>query len=485
MEPALISAEGITIRQYDRFILHNTDWKIRKGEQWGVVGPNGSGKSSLIHALAGEIPVVRGRIVRHAQIGYVSDELQRQVLAKERRADVARYYSREVAGTRLRDFLLHAVSSDDRTLLADLRCHFENLVRVFYLESLLERGIRDLSTGELRRALLARALLRKPQVLMLDETYDGLDPQSRSQVARMIENLIDSGTTIVLATHHLEELDERFTHILRLEECAVVGCGTRHEILDNQPQDDQRHDGAHERPVLGRKTGTTGPETVVEMRNVTVGYGDVLVFERLTWRMNRGENWLICGPNGCGKTTFLKLIAGDHTQAYANDILLFGRRRGSGETVWQIKKQIGLVSTELQFSYHREVTAFEVVMSGFFDSVGLYRNPTTQQRMIATEWIEKLEIKERARCTFTRLSFGEQRLLLIARAMVKSPSLLILDEPCQGLDRSNRQNILNLVDYVGLRTSADILYVTHRADEVPVCTTRTLDLGALVSNHTA
>ena len=180
---------------------------------------------------------------------------------------------------------------------------------------------------------------------------------------------------------------------------------------------------------------------LVEIKNTTVKYGKLLVIDNLNWSLEKGENWAVLGPNGSGKSTLVNLILGDNLQAYANDIYLFGKRKGSGETVWDIKKKIGFVSSGLQIHYRKQILAHDVILSGFFDSIGLYRHATPEQQLIAQGWIETLGISEKSKKRFNQLSYGEKRLILIARAMVKSPPLLIMDEPCQGLDKENRKMI--------------------------------------------
>jgi molybdate transport system ATP-binding protein len=189
-----------------------------------------------------------------------------------------------------------------------------------------------------------------------------------------------------------------------------------------------------------------------------------------------GEHWKISGPNGAGKSTLLSLVSGDNTQAYANDITLFGIKRGSGETVWDIKKRIGLVSTAFQQDYRVGVTVRIAVISGFFDSIGMYHDYSKKQLDIAMEWLRMLHMDQHAETPLRNLSYGEQRLVLLARAMVKQPNLLILDEPCQGLDDVNREMVLKLIDHLGRTGTSQILYVTHHQEDRIPCITNSLRL---------
>jgi molybdate transport system ATP-binding protein len=210
------------------------------------------------------------------------------------------------------------------------------------------------------------------------------------------------------------------------------------------------------------------------MQNVTVKYGVTTALDNVSWTMQPGENWAILGPNGSGKSTLLSLITADNPQAYANRIFLFGRRRGSGESIWEIKQRIGMVSSEFQIRYRKPIAALEVVLSGFFDSVGLYRHASAQQRQSAEKWLAVLGIANLSQKAFNQLSHGEQRMVLLARSMVKMHLILILDEPYQGLDRTNRQRILAAVDVIGSRSETHIIYVTHYPDELPACITHIL-----------
>ena len=182
------------------------------------------------------------------------------------------------------------------------------------------------------------------------------------------------------------------------------------------------------------------------------------------------------GPNGSGKTTLLQMISGDHPLAYANEIYLFGRRRGSGESIWEIKQRLGMVSSEFQLGYRKPIRAYDVVISGFFDSIGLYRCASQDQHQAAHEWIERLDLTALQDQRFDLLSYGERRLILLARAMVKAPELLVLDEPCQGLDPSNRRLIRACIDAIVAQVATQVLYVSHFSDEMPGCITHHFDL---------
>jgi molybdate transport system ATP-binding protein len=203
----------------------------------------------------------------------------------------------------------------------------------------------------------------------------------------------------------------------------------------------------------------------VNIQQGRISFGEQVVFENLDWRIEPGQHWQLAGPNGSGKTCLLNLITGDHPQCYSNDIFVFGYQRGQGESIWDIKQHIGYVSSALQWQYRVSVSIRNVVLSGFYDSIGLYQAATDSQQTITRQWLALLGMADRADAPFQALSFGDQRLLLIARAMVKHPTLLILDEPCLGLDDINRQRVLALISRVCAESQTTVIYVNHHASD--------------------
>ena len=216
-------------------------------------------------------------------------------------------------------------------------------------------------------------------------------------------------------------------------------------------------------------------EPLLELRNVSVSYGGERVLDRVSWTFRPGQHCNIAGPNGCGKTTLLSLVTGDNHKAYGQDITLFGRRRGSGESVWEIKQKFGQVNTQLHLGYSRGMKVLEVVVSGFFDSVGLYDDWGGKQVEIARHWLRALGLEDFTRQPFDTLSFGLQRMVLLARAMVKSPAILILDEPCLGLDAHHTETILAAIDHIAGGSDTQVVYVSHSAGEMPGCINQWLE----------
>jgi molybdate transport system ATP-binding protein len=460
-------------------LLPGSSWEIRTGENWAILGPNGSGKSALARAIQGDCPHVRGKLIRHdpeaegKRIGYVSFELQEEILAREELREDERFFSGRghelTAGE-----LLRGKGGDPAAL--------DRLVEILDLRPLLDHGIRTLSNGENRKLLIARALLSAPKILILDDPFAGLDAGSRPYLAAAVTKLMLQGMQIILVAQRPEEVIPGISHVLLIRNGRVAMAGAREEVLT--PARIRRFTGKRKAiPEIRLPQGETGdtgvtlqkgvPNTntdpLVEMRNIHVAYGEYVVFDGLNWTVRRGEDWAVVGPNGSGKSTLLSLITGDNLQVYANEVYLFGKKRGEGESIWEIRRRIGVVSPELQLRYRKPVRVRDVVLSGFFDSIGLYHRPDRDQEATADRWLTILGMTDLADRIFTRTSYGEKRLTLIARAMVKAPELLILDEPCQGLDGANRERVLALMEEIGERTETGLIYITHHEEEMIPC----------------
>jgi molybdate transport system ATP-binding protein len=476
-----ITLDRITVRVRDRWLLADTRWRIRKGENWVIWGPNGAGKSTLARVLTGQAAVVQGSVVYHD-----GGKETRPVTSLVSPEQFHWFYQREQL---LRDMRHFAGSSQDPATAGALmelgapardgtNPSIQRMNRLFgglNLEQLASRPWHALSSGELRKLLLVRALISDPQLLILDEPFNGLDAESRQQISRILEGWAAGGLQMVLITHRLSDIPDAFRHVLHLDRGRVVWQGDKPTFFSRMRDLSAPAEPPVAAPAAGCMTAPGGPP-LIRMLNVSVQFGDRKVLDGIDWIVQPGEHWALLGPNGAGKSTLLELINGDQLQAYANEIDLFGRARGSGESVWEIKQQIGYVDDKTQARYQRRLTGFDAVCSGFFDSVGLYRHCTDEQRSAARQIVRQLDIAELAEIPMTHLSFGQQRLILIARAVVKSPRLLILDEPCNGLDKQHRRRLLDLLDRIARNGVTQLLYVSHRTDEIPACISHRLYL---------
>ncbi|MBI9097898.1 MAG: molybdate ABC transporter ATP-binding protein ModF, partial [Spirochaetaceae bacterium] len=419
-----INLKNKTLEKRGIIFLENISLTIKENENWVFLGANGSGKTVLGRLISEET---------EKSCGYVSFEREKEILDEERENDETDILNYPDPGRSVSQFILQA--KDDRSLLKQLA---EN----FHFIELLDRGLKYLSSGEMRKVIIAESLMRHPRVLILDEPYDGLDIQSRKDLSQLIKKLIDRGIQIILLLNRFSEIPLFFSHLGYMQNKKLILKGPAGEILQSEELDrlhyfHQKLPESLPSPIEVNDKLYDG-EILVKMNKVSVSYGDKVVLNNLDWQLKRGEHWKITGPNGVGKSTMLSLICGDNPKGYANDLTLFGMKRGSGETIWDIKKHIGYVSSSFQTSYRVKTSVLLTVISGFYDSIGVYCQYSGMEEKAALDWLKLIRLDHKAKKPFQSLSFGEQRMVLIVRAMIKHPPLLILDEPCQGLDEINR-----------------------------------------------
>ena len=381
---------------------------VRKGEHVALVGLNASGKSRLASAFAGR------------------------------------------AGAKFITFRDSYGSYGDRNFFMQQRWN------LFTLEndapSVGDRPLVTLSSGELRKYQLRRALESGTKVLVIDNPYIGLDPQARKDLTRQLTEL-SATTTLVLVLSRVAEIPPFITHVV--------------PVADGQ---------MGEKVPLKAYLDAVLPPAVIRMRGVTISYGERMILDALDWTVREGEHWALTGANGSGKSTLLSLICADNPRAYACDIELFGRPRGSGETIWDIKRNIGYVSPELHRAFQVDAPALDIVASGLFDTEGLFRHPSGEQYACACRWMAEFGIEDLAETPFLRLSSGQQRLCLVARAFVKDPRLYVLDEPLHGLDEPQRRRVKALLDRFCGAPGKTLLMVTHYPEEYPACIDHSLTL---------
>jgi len=506
----VISFDGATIGPASQPIFRNFTWKVEPFQSWVITGENGSGKSAIAQALAGGLDVssrdassaAGNQLPNPASVALISFERQRDVVFDERYHDDGEFVEGGIdPGTSARDFILSRKRGSRSTAQTPLPEPLMALVQRLGVESLLERGLKYLSTGEIRKVLLCRELLRQPAWLIFDEPYEGLDGATRSVLSAELDRLVHasrtdaSATRVLIITDRYEHVPAGTSHVLHIEDRRVVFAGPRADFEARGIPKALRGLDHHETESLGQavaetlreggannatSTPTSGDAPLVTMRNVTVAYSGRRVLDNLNFEVHAGEHTLVRGPNGCGKTTLLNLINGDNPQVYANDVTICGMKRGSGESVWDVKRQLGQVSYALHVEYAYRCTAnlIECVVSGFFDSIGLYQEPGYAEVRAAERWLQVVGLLDKRAEPFTQLSYGEQRVALILRAVIKQPPLLILDEPCHNLDPRHRAEVLTIADYIGRHTDSTLLYVTHDALEVLPCTRQIFEFDA-------
>jgi molybdate transport system ATP-binding protein len=471
----LVSISGLNVRVSASRQLRIAAFSVYQGQHWCVFGGNGSGKTLLAAAVKGEQLLARPRISWAAgfdpqrDIQVVSFEAQQRLLQADARHDISEYSANAIdQGTTVAE-LVAGTDADAAGCMEVLCC--------LGINELAQRGIRYLSSGQLRRAMIARAFQQRPQLLILDEPLESIDVDSADAISRVLCDYMSVGNaTLLLARSHRDILPG-VTHLAVMDDLILRASGP----ISSMQRDSLLLAVAGRAPVLPAKlpelpAASVGvrsaivPEPsqpLIRLQGVNVSYGDKVVFENLHWQMNWGEHVHIAGPNGCGKSTLLGLLDGDNHKAYGQPVYLFGRRRGTGESVWDIKAHFGVVSNELHNKYLKGWRVVDVVVSGFFDSMGLYQHSGQLHLNIAREWLAVVAMQDSERSWYHELSFGQQRLVLLARAMVKQPLILVLDEPCTGLDDYHRQMILALLDLIVQAKRTHLLYVSHTEGEAP------------------
>lgn len=464
-----------TFRLSDTRTLAISDLTLRTGESWAFVGTNGSGKSALARALAGELTLLKGtRESTFTRVTRLSFEQLQKLVSDEWQRNNTDLLSpgEEDTGRTTAQIIQEEVKDPARC--ADLAARFG-------ISGLLDRRFKYLSTGETRKTLLCQALMADPELLILDEPFDGLDVASRAQLADLLGQLNAQGITLALVLNRFDEIPDFVENAGVLVDCTLSETGAKQALLEQALIAQLAHSETlagmtlppPDAPPAHHLLATDAPRIV--LNDGVVSYNDRPIINHLSWTVNPGEHWQIIGPNGAGKSTLLNLITGDHPQGYSNDLTLFGIRRGSGETIWDIKKHIGYVSSSLHLEYRVSTTVRNVILSGYFDSIGIYQAVSDKQQKLVQGWLDILGIDERtANAPFHSLSWGQQRLALIVRALVKHPTLLILDEPLQGLDPLNRQLVRRFVDVLIGQGETQLLFVSHHAQDAPACITHRL-----------
>ncbi len=456
-----------------------SQFEIQPGEHWAVIGGNGAGKSTFAAMLAGEIKLGDSqRVTTLEKVFSISFEEEQRLLEREIYEDDSEWMNKIDYGRTTHELISENLQDG---------VNLDSIIETMQLKAFLHTGFRIISTGERRRLMIARALSQAPEMLVLDEPYDGLDHAFVIHLKEVIAEL-SQRIPVVIIVNRMSHLGDHISHLACLHQMGLILAGPRSEVesskLWHQLQD--MHSTPRPMPSAMSRTEPFVADSrvpLIEMRSVNVGYHTKQIIQELDWKMMPDEHWKVSGPNGSGKSTLLGLISGDHPQCFGNEIYIFGNRRGEGESIWDIKRNMGLMSTALHQQYRVSITCEKVLLSGFFDSIGVYTNVTAEQRKIAAEWLDFLGLEKHRTTLFRSLSFGQQRMLLIGRALIKRPRILLLDEPCQGLDPINRALIIQLVTQIADGNIAQIIYISHDAEDHLPCLTHELQFTLRDASH--
>lgn len=460
---------------------------VAVGENVAFVGENGSGKSLLVDTLLGRYPLRSGSVEYGFSVSQSDNVVYKNV----------QYISfRDIYGSSEADYCYQLrwnvheqegiPSVRDVLELSDGGSGIANeLLALFGLDSRLDELVVALSSGELRKLQIVKALLHYPRLLVLDNPFIGLDAPSRQLLSDLLKKIVSNGSLqIFLLLPSTKDIPEVVDSIFLVKEMAVGVKMTREEYMGCSAGAAVDENDALQQKVLSLPAvdAYDVADEVLSFNNVTVKYGACTILNNITWRVNSGDVWLLKGANGSGKSTLLSLVCADNLQSYACDITLFGRKRGTGESIWDIKRRIGYVSPEMHRSYLRNIPVKDIVASGLFDTIGLYRRPSEEQVKACSVWMELFGISHIAEKSFLRVSSGEQRLALLARAFVKDPSLLILDEPMHGLDSGRRAMVKGIIEAFSKRKGKTIIFVSHYEEDAPSTVSHRLELVKPIGN---
>lgn len=454
--------------------------EIGKGEHVAIVGANGAGKSLLVDTLTGRYPLLMNEVAydfSSSGSDMVCDNIKYITFRDSYGDSDATYYYQQRWNT-------HDI--DDTPVVRDLlpSCRNEELRKALYdlfgVESMLDKHIILLSSGELRKFQLTKTLLSDPRVLIMDNPFIGLDAKTRDLLHVLLRRLTEmTPLQVILVLSKTDDIPEFITHVIPVEDRHVGQKLPLQEYLQKRPEVPSRVLPEEKRRRildLPYADNLYHAEHIVDLNKVSIRYGERTILKDLDWNVKRGEKWALSGDNGSGKSTLLSLVCADNPQSYACDISLFGRKRGSGESIWEIKKHIGYVSPEMHRAYLKNLPAVDIVASGLHDSIGLYKKMQEKDRAVCEWWMDIFGIADLENRNFLQLSSGEQRMVLLARAFVKDPELLILDEPLHGLDMRNRRLVKDIIEAFCERKDKTMIMVTHYQEELPSVITDSLYL---------
>ena len=491
----IISIKNGVTRMPEWRMAEPVNFEACDGEHIAIVGPNGGGKSMFVDIIVGRHPLLMhdpDYDFSPSQKTMVSDNIKYITFRDTYGGDNDRTYFLQQRWNQLeidentpivKDKLEEAyqMAGEDTPERRALQQHIYEL---FHMQHLMDKYTILLSSGELRKFKLASTLFSEPRVLIMDNPFIGLDAETRDQLKELLKTLSsERALQIILVLSKSDDIPDFITHVVEVKDMKVLPKVTLAEYLAGRESvpahvlSPELEQAIVDQPYSDREYHT---QEVVKMNKVRIQYGERIILNDLDWTVMNGERWALSGQNGAGKSTLLSLVCADNPQSYACDITLFDNPRGSGESIWDIKKHIGYVSPELHRSYQRDLPAIRIVASGLMDSVGLYVKPKEEDMDKCRFWMKVFGLEGLEDRGFLKLSSGEQRLVLLARAFVKDPELLILDEPLHGLDNRNRRLVKDVIEAFCRRQNKTMIMVTHYKEELPAC----IDHSIFLLRHT-
>ena len=466
----LLTAVSEKLQYMGRSLRNPHQFSILRGNCYAFIGENGSGKTTL------------GKIIEKGWnicTNVIHGDKKSLTINNIEFSDIHSFTGSNVAYYQQR---FEATQNDDVPTVEDIikdripADKWNELCDRLSIRDILHKRLNYLSSGELRKFLIINLFSSIPDILIIDNPYIGLDAPSRDLFNELIRSITTEGTAVILLLCNPMDIPSYCDYILPMKDMEIGTMKPAGEYSEEELNALFPQSGSVDDMPIACDCGKVDFYTAIELDNCNVSYGKNVILRNVSWKVNAGEKWALLGANGSGKSTLLSLVYADNPQSYRNDIILFDHRRGTGESIWDIKRRIGYISPEMHLYFNDAADLLTVVASGFFDNVGCFRRPNDEQKAVAMQWLRAMGIDKLATRRFPTLSSGEQRLALIARTLLKNAPLLILDEPLHGLDMAKKTLVAKAIKRIAEQLGMSLIYVTHYAHEIPACITHTKKL---------
>lgn len=455
----VLQIDNLTLSRNNKILLNQANLSLNIGEHLFITGDAGTGKTSLGLAIAGKL-FYSGNIISiypFSEICFVP-----QFYKFKSKSGVSDFYYQQ---------RYNSYDSEDsltvKELLDSKKINYDMIEELFFT-SKLNSSLLHLSSGERKKLQLIEALNSNSKIIILDNPFIGLDSDSVDALNKLLSRLSKQGITFIILAD-TSQIPEFVTHIATISELKLI---TQLAESYKTPQ--------IENIIVKTNLPEIKPlncKSIINLKNITIKYGTKVILDQINWEVAPGEKWLLHGPNGAGKSTLLSLVNGDHPQSYINEIYLFDQRRGSGESIWDIKRKIGFVSPELHWNFDYSTSCLNIVATGIYDTLGLFKTPKPEELELASKYIELLGLQNYKDQNFNAVSTGIQRMILLGRALVKNPPLLIFDEPCQGLDTQHANQFIQILDSLFSDSNHTLIFVSHVNTQIPKCISKTFKLS--------